>query len=128
MVIYSRAVRVAVTSECCAKTVICKTQTVISAWMFTNSADTDQTPQSTASDQGLYYLLKLHEFKGFMKVLSPVQDYFSSLHSETINPLVLLVLRYIVKEGKLGVRAVKGHNELVIYLTRSKLKKPSNGK
>ena len=50
MVIYSRAVLVAVTSECCVNRVICKTWTEA----LVNSADPDQTPQNAASDQGLH--------------------------------------------------------------------------
>ena len=59
-VIYSRAILVAVMSECCVKRVICKTWTGTLA----NSADPDQTPQNAASDQVLHYLLKLQEIKG----------------------------------------------------------------
>ena len=58
-VIYSRAVFVAVTSECRVKRVICKTWTETLA----KSADTDQTPQNAASDQGLHYLLKLRKLR-----------------------------------------------------------------
>ena len=57
--IYSRAVLVAVTSECRVKRVICKTWTETLA----KSADTDQTPQNVASDQGLHYLLKLRKLR-----------------------------------------------------------------
>ena len=65
-VIYSRAILVAVTSECRVKRVICKT------WIETlaNSADPDQTPCSAASDLGLHCLLKLQE----VKILSPRPD------------------------------------------------------
>ena len=47
-------------SECGVKRVICKTEAVI----LVNSADSDQTPQNAASDQGLHCLLKLQENKG----------------------------------------------------------------
>ena len=59
-VIYSRTIPITVTSECSVKTVICITWTETLA----NSADPDQTPQNTASDQGLHRLLKLQEVKG----------------------------------------------------------------
>ena len=52
--IYSRAILVALTSECS------KTCSEI----LTNSADPDQTPQNAASDQGLHCLFKLQEVKG----------------------------------------------------------------
>ena len=58
-VIYSRAILVAVTSECRVKRVICKTWTGTLA----NSVDPDQMPQNAASDQGLHCLLKLQEVK-----------------------------------------------------------------
>ena len=64
MLICSRAILVAVISECCAKTVIRKTWTGFSAGTLANSADPDQMPQNMASDQGLHCLLKLHEVKG----------------------------------------------------------------
>ena len=57
---YSRAILVAVTSECRVKMVICKTWTATLA----NSADPDQMPQNVASDQGLHCLIKLREVKG----------------------------------------------------------------
>ena len=60
MVIYSRAILVAVTSECGVKRAICKTWTGTLA----NSADPDQTPQNAASDQGLHCWLKLQDVKG----------------------------------------------------------------
>ena len=63
MVIESRASRVAVTSECCVKRVICKTQTGLSFGSLANSADPDQTSQNMASNQGLHCLLKLKEVK-----------------------------------------------------------------
>ena len=63
-VIDSRAILVAVTSECCAKRVICKTWTGLSAGTLANNADSDQTPQNAASDQCLHCLLKLLEVKG----------------------------------------------------------------
>ena len=44
-VIDSRAILVAVTSECCAKRVICKTWTGLSAGTLANNADSDQTPR-----------------------------------------------------------------------------------
>ena len=59
MVIYSHAVLVAMTSESSVKRVICKTWT----GKLANSADQDQVPQNTASDQGLHYLLKLQDIK-----------------------------------------------------------------
>ena len=49
-----------VTSECHVKMVICKTLTGTLA----NSADPDQTPQNTVSDQSLHCLLKLQEVMG----------------------------------------------------------------
>ena len=88
-VIYSQAVLVAVMSECSVKKVICKT------WIGTleNSADPDQMPQNVASDQGQYCLLKLQEVKDKMKCSKvPVQGHFPSLHSETVDPVVLSVL------------------------------------
>ena len=59
MVIYSRAILIAVASECSVKRVFCK------AWTGTlaNSADPDQRPQNGASDQGLCCLLKLQDVK-----------------------------------------------------------------
>ena len=69
--LYSRAILVAVTSECSEKRVIGKTWTGTIAY----SADPDQTPQNAASDQGLDCLLKLKEVKGQMKQSKvPVQD------------------------------------------------------
>ena len=59
-VIYSRAIPVAVMTECSMKRVICKTWTGTSA----NCADQDQTPQNAASDQGLHHVLKLQEING----------------------------------------------------------------
>ena len=55
--IFYRGILVAVTSECRVKMVICKTWT----GTLKNNADTDQTPQNAASDQGLHCLLKLQE-------------------------------------------------------------------
>ena len=57
MVIYSRAILVAVTSKCSVKRVVCKTWTGTLA----NSTDPDQMSQNVASDQGLDCSLKLHE-------------------------------------------------------------------
>ena len=54
IVIYSRAILVAVTSECRVRRVICKTWTGILA----NNADLDQTPQNAASVQGLHCLIE----------------------------------------------------------------------
>ena len=62
-VIYSRAILVAVMSECCVNRVICKIWTGTFGTLA-NSADPDQTPQNVASDQGLHCLLKLQEVKG----------------------------------------------------------------
>ena len=64
MVIYSRAILIAVTSECSVKRVVCKTLTGISAGTLANSTDHDQTPQMPGSGQGLHCLLKLQEVKG----------------------------------------------------------------
>ena len=57
---YSRAVLVAVTSECRVKRFNCKT------WIGTlaNSAEPDQTPQNAASFQSLHCLIKLQEVNG----------------------------------------------------------------
>ena len=63
MIMYSRAILVAVTSECRVKRIICKT----GAGLLANSADPDQTPRSVASDLGLYCLFKLQEVKSLMK-------------------------------------------------------------
>ena len=60
---YSRGSLVAVTSECHAKRIICKTWTGI--WV--NRADPDQMPQNAASNQGLHCLLKLQEVKVYVK-------------------------------------------------------------
>ena len=59
-VIYSRAILVALTSECRVQRAISKTWTGTLA----NSADPDQTPQNKESDHGLHCLLKLQEIKG----------------------------------------------------------------
>ena len=89
MVIYSRVILVAVTSECLLKRVICKTCT----GTFANRADPDQTPRSAASDQGLRCLLKLQKLRiKWKQCYVPVQDHFLNLHSETIDSPVLLVL------------------------------------
>ena len=61
--IYNQAI-VTVMSECCVKSVICKTWTWLSAVTLGNSAVPDQMLQNTASDQGLHCLLKLQEVKG----------------------------------------------------------------
>ena len=58
-VIYNHAILVAVRSECSVKKVIGKSWTETLA----NSTDQHQTPQNAASDQGLYWLLKLQEVK-----------------------------------------------------------------
>ena len=50
-VIHSRAILVAVTSECYLKGVSCKTWTSLSAGTLANSADSDRTPLNVASDQ-----------------------------------------------------------------------------
>ena len=79
------------TSGCSIKRNICKTWTG-TFWTLANSADPDQMPQNTASDQGLHYLLKLQAIKGWMKQFYvPIQAHFPSLHSETIDPPVLSV-------------------------------------
>ena len=61
--IYSRAILVAVTSECSVKGVVCKTWTGTLA----DSADPDQMQQNATSNQDLYCLLKLLEVKSEMK-------------------------------------------------------------
>ena len=88
-VIYSRAT-VAVTSEYFVKRVICKTWT----GTLTNASDPDRMPQNAASDQGLHYLIKIHEVKGKMKQSkSPFRTIFPAcLHLEAIDPPVLSVL------------------------------------
>ena len=63
MVIYSRAILVAVTSGRLIK-VICKTFTRAGTFANTNIADPDQTPLNAESDQGLHYLFKLQAVKG----------------------------------------------------------------
>ena len=50
------------TSECGVKRLFVKPG--LGAGTLANSADTDQTPQNTASDQGLHCLLILQEVKG----------------------------------------------------------------
>ena len=62
-------------------------------WDVGKQCRPDQTPQNAASDQGLHFLLKLLEVKGKMKQsLILVQDQFSCLHLETIDPLALSAL------------------------------------
>ena len=65
--IYSRAILVPVSSECCVMRIICKTWTGYSAGTSANSADPNQTPQYAAPDQGLHCLLTLQKVKGEMK-------------------------------------------------------------
>ena len=82
--IYSRAILVAMTSECRVKRVICKTWTGTLA----NSADPDQTPQ-----KGLHYVHKLHEIRCYIKVLSPRFRLIFFQHTLRDNrPKVLSVL------------------------------------
>ena len=69
--------------------VICKT----GIGTLANSADPDQKMQNMASDQGLHCFLKLRKLRFKQNSLgSLIQDYFPSLHSETIDPTVLSVL------------------------------------
>ena len=67
MVIYIRAILVAVRSECRVKRVICKTWTGTLA----NSADSDQTPQNTGSDQVCTVCLNYR-----VKVYNPFRSIF----------------------------------------------------
>ena len=81
------------------KRVICKTWTGTFE-ILANSAGPDQTAQNAAPYQSLHCLLRLQEVKGQMKqscVL--VQDYFSTLHSETIHSPVLSMLRLKVSNA-----------------------------
>ena len=78
-IIYSRAIIIAVRSDCCVKGVICKTRTGCSVGILANTAAQDQTPQNAASDQGLHCLLKLQEVRGSMQQsLLSVRDIFPS--------------------------------------------------
>ena len=58
MVIYSRAMLVAVTTECCEKRVICKTWTGLSDWTFANSADPDQCSVLVLLFVALWFILR----------------------------------------------------------------------
>ena len=81
-VIYSGDVFVAVTSECCIKSIICKPCAGLNAGTFANSADPDQMPQNAASEHGLHCLLELQEFIGSMKQSKvTVHNHFPSLQS-----------------------------------------------
>ena len=76
--------------ECRFKKVACKIWTGTLA----NYADPNKTPQNTESGQGLHCCLQ--KVMGKMKQDSvPIQDHFLSLYSETIDPIVLSVLRLL---------------------------------
>ena len=88
MDIYSHAVLVTVTSECCETRVICKTST--GTW--SNSADPDQIPQNAETEQAWHCLLKLQGQGLNETVLSPHPE--PSLHSDNrlINALSALII------------------------------------
>ena len=117
-IIYSRAILIAVRSDCCVKGVICKTRTGCSVGILANTAAQDQTPQNAASDQGLHCLLKLQGVSGSMQQsLLSVREHFSSLHSETTVLSVILIC-IIVAIISWPLRVYKKKKDIVVHMNK----------